>query len=235
MTTPHGHPDSQSIVNTNSANLLGGPGTAYPVGHTLSPVIPCASWGSLSVNFFPTAGQGQVFIRHWTDAAGTKTAGNDSWPVNSLTNLNVRSPLRANYVQLDINVTSAGPLTANAIATLQSTTADKLSFPVGFQGVHDQSKTLAASTSVNYNPAFIAAGRAYLFFQPQDTSGKLSCIVYEADQAGVAFGILAKLVTTAPPVSQLLEVPDTALIVQVINSDAAAAHTFDLSLVIPPQ
>jgi hypothetical protein len=235
MTTPHGHSDWQQIVNTSSPNLLSGPGTVFPVGHNKTPVIPCANWGSITAEIRPTAGTGVLIINHWLDSAGTLSAGNDAWRVNTNTAVNVRSPLRATYVQLDTLVTSAGAMTADAQAFFQSTTADRLSFPVGFQGASDLAKTLAASASINYFPPFIASGRAWLWFNPNDASGKLSCVLYGSDEKGIAFEVLAKLVTTTPPIAQLLEVPDAPLILQVINGDGAAPHTFDISLTIPPQ
>lgn len=235
MTTPHGHPDYQAIVNASSANILGGPATVFPVGHTLTPVIPVANWGSLLLSVQPSAGFAKVFLRHWQDAAGTISLGNDNWAVNTGTGLAVRAPLRGPYVQIDVDVTSAGAMTANASALFQSTTASELTFPVGWQGATDQGHVLAASANKGYAPAFIAAGRAWLMFQPADATGKLQVVLYGTDETGTAYGILYINVAPAAPVYQLLELPDTPLFLQVLNNDGAAPHTYTISLIIPPQ
>lgn len=235
MTTPHGHPDYQDIVNTSTPNLFPALTQTIPAGNTVFPVTPVASWGSLQLNVGPQAGQGSARIEHFTDAAGLNSVGFDQWSVIPSCGLIVRSPLRATYVQLSLFASLGVPMTLQSYASMQSTTADKLSFPVGYQSAKFQNTSVPANTLINVRPSHIAAGEAWLYVHPHDAAGKLTVSIQTEDSTGAQVELLYLNGSFAADITQRLLIPDRIVDVLVQNNDVAAPHSLDLTLIIPPQ
>ncbi len=235
MTTPHGYPDYQGFPNAATPNLFPSFMQVVPPGPLDTPVIAVANWQSILVSADASAGYGGINISHYADAAGTQLIGIDGWPISMQISLKVQSPLRGAFVKLTTTALSPGPMTCTTFAALQATPADRITFPVGYQHVQATGRVIPASVTDTYVVSHILAGRAAFMFNPHDNAAQLfpSLRIIEAS------GALDEYIYRPPPpaaqIYQLLEVPDNALEVFVVNNDAAGSHTYDMSLVIPPQ
>jgi hypothetical protein len=235
VTVTTGYPDFQAITATQSANLFGtfaqnlAPGT-----HTFGPV-PVASWASMAINIRATAGACQVNVHHWADAAATQLIGGDSWPVRLTTKLTVITPLRGPYVSVDLTVTSGVNLNAAAWCGFQSQYVPRITFPVSAQVAFANGRALAASGEDFWDVPSICTGRAWIKFVPFDATGKLHLRVIAVNELGTFQYYVADFGFPTTVFNQLLEIPDVCCSVDVANTDAAGAHTYDVALIIPSQ
>ncbi|MGH9622523.1 MAG: hypothetical protein ACRD45_22800 [Bryobacteraceae bacterium] len=229
------YPDWQSYPNAQSDNLFASVTQTLAPGLHSTDVLPAINWSSIMIICQPSAGAGQVQINHYADAAATMQIDSDTWPVNAGTVVIVRSPLRGKFVRIDITVTSAGDMTATTWSNFLSATSDRISFPVSQQNVSNFDATLAASGTNTYSPGEIAAGMALFYFKPYDATAKLYASIHAVDELGNPGQLIADFGKPAATVQQLITVPDLILQVEIDNTDAAASHSYDFSLTIPPQ
>lgn len=228
-------PDWQQFPNAQGGNIFPAfTQTLTPGAHSTA-LIPATNWSSVIIIVEPSAGAAQVQIGHYADAAGTQEIDSDTWPVNATTRLVVRTPLRGPYVRLTITVTSPGDLQVENWANFLSASSDRISFPVSTQNLSDFSHALAANATKTYSVGEISAGQALFYLKPYDTSGKLSVSIHAVDELGNSGQLIADFGKPTAIVQQLIMVPDLIVTVAIGNTDAAAAHTYDFSLTIPPQ
>lgn len=147
-----------------------------------TPVLPVTSYQSLSVIVAPTAGAGNLVVSHWTDPAGTISAEMDTFRFRVGAALVMRTPLRAPYLQLTLNVTSPGSMTATTWATPLASASDRISFPVAGQQAGNPLQSLGAGVIATWRVPAICAGPAMLMMNPADTSGKITFTVNAADE-----------------------------------------------------
>lgn len=228
-------PDWQTFPNAQSNNLFGSTVQTLTPGVHSTAIIPALSWSSLTVLVNATAGACKVTVNHFADAAGVNQLDSDTWPVSTTTNLRVRAPLRGAYVRIDINVTSAGSLTATTWANFLSSSSDRISFPVAAQGVSDFQHSLAANATLLYTAGSICAGQATFYFSPNDATGKLRASIHAADELGNSGALIAYFGLPTTAVQQQISIPDSIVQVEIDNTDTTAAHIYSFSLVIPPQ
>lgn len=229
------YPDWQTAASTQSANVFTTLVQTLAAGNHTFPVTPVFSFASLNMIVTPTAGAAKVTVTHWADAAGTQKIGSDTWDVNTATMLTVRVPLRGPYVQLSVNVTSAGSLTATLWGVLQTYQADRVSFPIEGQVIFEASNTLAANTQKTYTMQQICAGRTNWCFVPFDNAGKLGTYVQAVDELGNIICRVSDMGNPTAIVQLVIECPDAILQVFVINDDLAGPHSYGFSLIVPPQ
>jgi hypothetical protein len=229
------YPDWQAYPNAQSGNVFPAFAQTITPGVHLGQVVPATNWASITVIVHATAGACRVTVNHFADAAGTQQIDSDTWPVNTLTGLTVRTPLRGQYVRIDLNVTSAGNLSATTWANFLSTASDRISFPVGQQNVSDFSHSLPASTAALYQTGQLCAGRALFFYNPHDTAGKTTVSIHAVDELGNPGQLVAFFGAPTALVQQLIEIPDLMVQVEIDNTDAVTAHVYDMSLTVPPQ
>jgi len=229
------YPDWQSFPSAQSDNIATVLDPPLAPGLHSTPVVPVTSWSSVTLIAQPTAGAGVVKINHFADAAATQLVGSDSWPINVAAHLAVRTPLRGKFIRIDVNVTSAVDMDCLFWASLMSAASDRISFPVGHQGSSDFTHALAANATATYNNGAIVGGNAFFYFKPYDTTGKLYVYIATINELGVKTGACADFATPTDTIREQIYVPDQITQVWVVNTDAAAAHTYDFNLVIPPQ
>lgn len=229
------YPDWQTYPTAQGTNLFPAYSqTLTPGAHTTG-VIPISSWSSMTVIVHPSAGAAQVQVVHHAAANGTEPVDSSTWPVNASTKLIARTPLRALYVEIIITVTSAGNLTAVTWATPQAASSDRISFPVEQLNVSAFGLTVPASTTLTASVGAIVAGEALFYVHPYDTTGKLDVVIHAVSELGVSGQLIADFGAPTALLQQLITVPDLITTVSIANTDAAAAHTCDFSLTVPPQ
>ena len=229
------YPDWQTFPVAMGANLFPSVAQTLAPGAHTSAVIPVTSFSSLSLVILPTAGAGQIIVNHWADALGTVSADTDTYRYRVGAPLVVRTPLRAAYVSITLNVTSAGALTASTWAILLAGTSDRVSFPVGGQQAGVDNTTLAGGATDQWRMPAICAGNSMLTFLPGNTLAKLTVEVFTEDELGNEMYHLMFPVAPVNGIMQPLVLPGEVTLVQVVNTDGANAHSYGVSLVCAPQ
>jgi hypothetical protein len=228
------YPDWQTFPTAMAGNLFTSASATIPPGSFSTPVIPVTSFSSLSIVIVPTAGAGTITVNHWADPAGTISADTDLYRYRVGGALVVRTPLRAAYVSLTLTITSPGSITASFWATLLNSASDHVSFPVPGQRAGNDNAVLAGGGTDQWRMPAINAGAATLAFLPGNTLAKLTVEVFTEDELG---NIMYHLMYPVAPVNgivQPLSMPGEITVVQVVNTDAANAHSYGVSLVCPP-
>lgn len=228
------YPDWQTFPQAQSANLFPAFTQTLTPGTHSTPVIPAASWSSLALIAKPSTGAGQVQINHYADAAGAQIIDSNKWPVNTTTYLDVRTPLRGQYANIQIFVTSPGNMTLTSWANFLSASSERISFPASQQNVSDFNHALAAGATMNYSPGVITAGAAQFYLKPYDALGKLEVSLLTADELGNNGQLVADFGQPTGIVREVIQVPDLILRLSITNTDGANPHTYDMSLTIPP-
>lgn len=232
--TVTGYPDFQQFNSTSTPNLFPAPVITLPPGNTVYPIDPVAGWGSITMDVAAMSGGGSARIDHFADPAGAVSCGFDQWSVTTNTGLLVRSPLRGQFMQLSLFNSGTTPAVFDARASMQSTTADRLTFPVSYQAVAMNGVSVAPSGQAHGYLGRVVAGRGFLFAKAGDGSGKLGVQVLTENSLGVLQELLFEN-DALGVVMQPLEIPDRITRVSVFNNDAAVAHSLYLSLIVPPQ
>ena len=228
------YPDWQTFPTAMAGNLLTAASQNLAPGHHATPVIPVTSFASLSIVIVPTAGAAQVIVNHWSDAAGTVSADTDVFRCRVGGALVVRLPLRASYVSIDLFVTSGVNLAAATWATLLNSASERVSFPVPGQRAGVDNTVLNASATDQWRMPAINSGAATLAFLPGNTLAKLTVEVFTEDELGAQMYQLMFPVAPVNGIVQPLTLPGEITVVQVVNTDAGAAHSYGVSLVCPP-
>jgi hypothetical protein len=228
-------PDWQAFPTAQSDNLFTSFAQVLTPGVHDGVMLPALSWSSLNLVLSASAGAAQVTINHFADLAGTQQIDSDTWPFNASTEIRLRTPLRGKYVRIDVNVTSAGNLTAQTWANFLSASSDRISFPVSQQNASDFSHSLAASGTALYTLGAICAGQALFYFRPRDATGKLQVNIHAVDELGNPGELIGYFGLPTTFVQQLIVVPDVIVQVEIDNTDGAGPHLYDFSLTVPPQ
>lgn len=229
------YPDWQTFPNAQSDNLFPSYTQVLTPGLHTGTMLPALSWSSVIVIAGPSAGAGQIQIGHFADLAGTQEIDSDTWPINTSTRVVVRTPLRGKYLRIDYTVTSAGSMTVQNWANFLSASSDRISFPVSQQNLSDFSHALPASATATYNIGEIVGGQAFFYVKPYDATGKLSVFMICVDELGNPGQLVCDFGNPTAILRQQLAIPDKIVQVNIVNTDGAAAHTYDFSLTVPPQ
>lgn len=229
------YPDWQTFPTAMASNLFTSPSQNLAPGHHVTAVLPVTSFSSLSVVVLPTAGAGQLIVNHWADAAGTISTDTDTLRYRVGGALVVRLPLRSAYVSIDLFVTSAVNLVASTWATLLNSASDRVSFPLPGQQAGVDNTVLNGGATDQWRMPAIVGGNATLAFLPGNTLAKLTVEVFTEDELGNAMYHLMFPVAPVNGIVQPLSLPSEVVLIQVVNTDGAAAHSYGVSLVWPPQ
>lgn len=229
------YPDWQAAPATSAANQFTNFSQDLTPGTHAGTVTPVSSWSSLTLRVNTTAGAAKVSVKHYADQAGTELVDTDTWTCKTTAPLTVRVPLRARYVQLSIDVTSAVNFQADTYAVYSTYPADRISFPVGAQQKFVPQTPLAASATVAYDMPAIAAGRAYWSYVPYDTNGQITVYLQTVDELDHFLTIITDRGTPTVIDNAVIEVPDALVQIVVSNNDGVNSHDYAFSLMIPPQ
>lgn len=227
------YPDWQSFPSAQSGNLFSAISQTLAPGNYATAVLPATSFSSYSAVILPTSGAGRLVISHWADSAGTVSIATDTFIYAQGAALVVRGPLRGPYVQLTIQVTSAGNLVASTWATLLASSSSRITYPVATQQAGDESQTLSGGVQAQWRVPAIVSGPAMLLYFPGDATGKITVQVVATDElANVVYTIFP----TAAPVANLvqpLQLPDKIVLMKITNTDTVN-HSYGVSLICPP-
>lgn len=232
MTTPNGHPDFQAYAQWRGLNLLPTFSDTLAAGtYTFGPFL-MTQWSAVWIRAFVSSGNGTFKINWWADSGMTLGLGADTFPISANTSLQCSLPISGPYMEITITSGPVSPLVLNHWVTGSNNNPGRPIFPIVTDQVIDLARSVPASTVFNRSPGFIAGGWGYILFNPNDATQKLTVEVFQTDQSGV---VTARIWgPESPPVfvSQQFIIPAQPTIVRITNTDAAAAHSYDLYYII---
>ena len=233
MSTTTGFPDFQAYAQWRGLNLLPAYIQTLPVGHTLSGPQLVSSWRGVQLRIKPSAGNCVVVLHWYDDVAETEITGSDTWNVSTGVVLSVTSPIKGQYCDLDINVTSAGAMTADTQLFGVNSVTDRLAYVTGGSQITQTSLVIAAGATALFIVSPIVAGPATVNWSFADNSGMIGVTVNRFNADGTAGAILADLgsSTLLTPFTQQVTLIDNLCGLQLKNADAVNPHTCSVRLV----
>lgn len=230
-----GRPDFQTVDQQSSTTVVSQVGISFPTGFTLLYAGPASSWASLLCRFTAVTGAARVTLTWFADVARTEQIGRDVFLINNNTGAEFRYPVKGPVLTIDLqNDAGAAQVMTIWVSATQSP-ADGTTYTVQAQQAGQLSRVYNLSETANFFPGFLLSGMATLTFNPFDTTGKLLVAVFVTDQFGTNVRRLAYLPAATVPTSVSFAVPDQPLKLTVVNTDGAATHEADVSLVVPVQ
>ena len=235
MSTPSGgHPDWQTIVQSQTLNLFAALQPTYGTGNTDTPVIPTGNYGSIQCLCQATGAGMQLSVHTYTDAAGVNEFAVDTLLLRQGGVVQPRFPIRGPFIRLRIFNNSGGSAAALTWAQLVSTATPTMTFPITSAIAGENSRNLAASGTLTYALVVMKPGLANFHFKPADATGKLNVSVFTTDEFSNPVLDIATFTGLVAEVNTQLVLPARPVSMQVINTDGAAAHTYSISLICPP-
>lgn len=224
-----GHPDWQAYANWRGTLVQTGfvnyaPGTTVIGGYVFT------NYASVYISLIQQFGTGQLILTWYNDQAQTFVT--ESIPLNLAGNtiINVLMPADGNLLSVSVNNTGAGNLNFNLNILPMNIAVGKPVFHVNPNIVAQTNFTVGINTFVNVAIANMFAGMTYLYFDPQDGANKLTFRIYTIDLNGAQNQRICNFSALAAPSHQLIVMPSTPCIAQIINSDVAATHTYSWAL-----
>jgi hypothetical protein len=230
MTVPNGHPDYQDYPVWRSGNLLPTFSDSLGAGTTTYGPFVMTHWSAVSVRAFVSSGNGVFKVNWWADQAMTQGLGAESFEISASTSLLTSLPVAGPYMSIAITAGPVTPLILNHWVMGSNNNPGRPIFPVVTDQVTALASSVPASTTFNLHPGWIVAGWSYLYFRPLDVTGKLSVEIDQIDKSGVTQARLYGPVLPTTQITQQFIAPGHPIQVQIINTDGAGAHSFDLNL-----
>lgn len=231
MTTPSGgYPDFQAPVQWKGARVSAPSGALAFGTHDLG-LINLTNFASLGFTMKVTAGNLDAILTFWADQAMTIKVDTYTIPIVSGTTVDLLVPAVAAYVDISVNVQTGGGATLSYNFTPSNVPTNELSFVGPPQLLFDTGFTLAASGVRITAPFYIVPGPAYFEFLPYDAAGKLQIDFQSMTSSG---GPGARLIRQNGPTTEFfrsLILPAAPLQLTITNTDAAAAHQYDVALI----
>jgi len=228
-----GYPDFQAYAQWRTGNVAPSLNATYTHGTSYLPIQSVQSWSAVMLRIVASSGYGTVSVNWWIDSAQTESVGSDSWEIGTVSGLLVIIPVKANFFQIEYTVGPAITLVVTNYVCGINNAISEVSYPVASQHISDTGRTLAASTSYSYSPAFIKSGEWGLYYKPYDSSGKMSVSVKSVHgDSTLNYVVIDDLFPTAEYYNRIV-VPGTPIQVTVSNDDSTASHEYDISFVSP--
>lgn len=232
MTTPTGHPDYQAYAQWRGLNLF--PDTVLnqaPGSVTFGP-FTMTHWSALWLRMLITAGQAQVSLHWWADAAATIGLGADTFFVNATTSLLTSMPVQGPYLTVVVNNTGGINLVGTRWMTGSNNNPGRPIFPITTDEASAINIAVTSGTPVNRRPGFIMGGLGYLMVNPRDATGHLTFVLQQLDETNTVQAILWQAVGITALVTLNFVAPAIPIQLQVTNNDGAAQHNFDCFLIV---
>lgn len=226
-----GYPDSQGYAQWRGTDVSSAIVTPLAPGdHSTGPQL-VTSWRGVHVRVVPSLGQGRVTLQWWGDLAETINLGSDQWGVNTTTGLNVKVACKGPVCDMHINNTGAGNLGGQVqLVPVNAITAD-FEYAVTDNWLNSGTITVPASGTSDTMLPFVQRGLACVSYLPSDATGKLTVQIANFHEDGTFNAQIANLNGPTTPLTQLVGLIDDICGVHVINTDAAASHTYAVRLV----
>lgn len=226
-----GYPDYQAYPNWRTPNLLAANSFTLVTGTHLIGAVITQAYAAVAWTASCTTGYGFHQLKWYADAALTQLLATDTWVLAPWVTTVVTVPARGPYVQASVTVQSAAAMTAGLSLSGENSSPGQITYPVSVQRIFTGTISVPASGSKVHPFAFITRGAGTLNFVPLDTSAKLQChlVTLNSDQSVNQF--LADFGAPAAPVFQQIAVSDDGVGVSVVNTDATAAHSYQLQAV----
>ena len=195
---------------------------AYPGTDTVIESRNVANWLAYKITVSCTAGAGIINVDLWTDATQTVNIRNYQYVVGSGTFVEVTVPIDGPYLTLSIDATDSGGATLSAITSLGNVPVPRPAFPNVTSFDSTNFATAPASQTVTFKLVDVVPGEAYVYFNDESFSGKLTFTLegYD-DNNALSFRVIMARLITGPFFARIIT-PPVPLAVRVQNTDTVS-------------
>lgn len=192
---------------------------AYPGTNTVIESRNVANWLAYKITVSCTAGAGIINVDLWTDATQTVNIRNYQYVVKSGTFVEVTVPIDGPYLTFSIDATNSGSATLSAITSLGNVPISRPAFSNVTDFDDRNFKTVNAGVTSTDNLVAVVPGEAYVYFNDEGFSGKLTFTLEGYDDTGtLSFRVIMARLITGPFFARVIT-PPVPLAVRVQNTD----------------
>lgn len=224
-----GHPDWQTYPNWRGLPLIQ-ENTVFPNGPTERGPFSVNNYQSALINVESSPDNMQMILQLFTDDTLSVLVDQITITFSAGLKVNCLIPLAASTLLVTIQNTSGGGAALDYTITPVNIPADKPRFYGIVNVISSTATSLPASTTANLLLPYMQPGLAHLFLNPHDATGKLNFSVF-AGSPTARGGIVYSNNGPTVPDQRLIALSDRAYMIQVVNTDGAAAHVFDAVLI----
>lgn len=228
-----GFPDFQSLPQWRAPNLLAAYSQTLNPGVNRSGALLVANWRGVQLRVGPSAGFCRANLTWYDDTAETNQVATDGFGVGTGLVLAAVIPAKGHYCDLNLNVTSAGAMTAQTSLMPTNSVTDRISYLASNNFLALSGHSVPLSTTQLIALPLVQGGPATLNWSFGDVSGSVAVAVVRLKEDGTLGDVLADLgsATVTTPFTQQVTLVDDSCGLRLINSDAAAAHNVNVRLV----
>lgn len=202
----------------------------YPAGTTVIADLNLANYLALYVLFADISGFGVVQFQFFTDA--TKTQSVDIYQYILVTGnaLVLNIPMVSPFVEISAVVNVGKTLELSFVTTPNNMPVLRPVYPGQVRNASQKNATLGAGASNTVTPQYIISGSAYVFWRPNDNSGKLDINIWALDSNGNQAYLVLSLLGATLPQNTMILLPASAIQIITTNNDGAAAHSYSYTV-----
>lgn len=224
-----GHPDWQTYPNWRGVPLIQ-ENAIFPVGFTNRGPFSLNNYQSVLINVVTPPDNMLLFVQFFTDTTLATLVEELSITFGDSVNVNVIFPAVANALRIRIDNNGGAGAILQYAATPVNIPVSRPTFFATKNEVNVVNTAVPASSNAFFQLPFIQPGLAHLWLNPRDASGKLNFLVRSGSPTVVGPPIF---VINGPVAfdQRLIGLTDRPYLLEVSNTDGAAAHSFDASLI----
>lgn len=229
-----GYPDDQAFPNSSGPPIADNPAFSLVTGSPFTGAGFVTNFPSCRVRVVPSGSAigATCTIAYFTDATLAEQLGTFTWIIGPSGNLAAIVPNLGPYVQITVSTVSAvANNTAIQLTPLTAACASVRYIAVGTDATALNTSVALSSTAQLTTP-YVLEGPGYWYFNPRDNSAKLNAVMWELSENGSRQFQLDQVQGAVAATNRPLFGAPRLLQLQVTNTDATAAHSFDARICI---
>jgi hypothetical protein len=226
-----GYPDWQGYSQWRGPSFINDE-LSYPVGNTNRGRYLVNNYASLNIVFEPVPADIGCYINFYDTLTSVDSLSGYGFTASANTGVDVLLPARGNYFEITIVNTGGGSGSAILYVATSNIPVPRPVYNSSGQSILSGFQTLAASGTTTFPLTSISPGQAELWFQPTDATGKLFVNVYALLNNGATQTQFFQFQGPTANSNAMIMIPDAPVIIQVVNSDGGAAHSYRLALIV---
>lgn len=229
-----GYPDDQAFTNATGPPIADNPAFSLVTGSPFTAAGFITNFQSARVRVVPsgTTIGATCTISYFADATLADLLGTYTWIIAPTGGLAAIVPTLGPYVQITVSTVSAvANNTAIQLTPMTAPCASVRYLAVGNDAVA-LNVSIAASGNAVITTPFVAEGPGYWYFNPRDNAAKLNAVMWDLSENGSRVSQLDQVQGAVAATNRPLMGAPRLLQLQVTNTDAAAAHSFDARICI---
>lgn len=202
-----------------------------PIAGITSALFPIQNFNALHVNYEPLGDTQTLSLVYFADAAGSIQTGQQSFPTGQNVFTDCIVPALGDFVQ--VVVVNVGGGNTSAIINIEPCN-QPVTGPV-YSGTQNRQleplTSIAASGNLSGRLGNVSPGPCFIWFSPADATGKLDLrLTIQGSSVDSGF-FIRRYTGPVADVAETVMLPDTPVGWNVVNNDAAGAHSFRMAII----